>query len=129
MVPPSLRQKVVYIAHRTHQGIVKTKQLIREKVWFPGIDKVVEETVKKCIPCQASYPGHSHREPLCPTLLPSEPWSEITVDFAGPFPSGHYVLVAIDEHSRYPEVEAIPSTSARVVIPRLNDIFERQGFS
>ena len=42
VVPPS-QQKVVDIAHRTHQGIVKTKQLIREKVWFPGIDKVVEE--------------------------------------------------------------------------------------
>ena len=38
------------------------------------------------------------------------------------------MLVAIDEHSRYPEVEVIPSTSARVVIPRLNDIFARQGF-
>ena len=128
VVPPSLRQKVVDIAHRTHRGIVKTKQLIREKMWFPGIDKVVEETVKKCIPWQTSYPGHSQREPLCPTPLPSEPWSEIAVDFAGPFPSGHYVLVAIDEHSRYPEVEAISSTSARVVIPRLNDIFARQGF-
>ena len=61
VVPPSLRQKVVDIAHRrpTHQGIVKTKQLIREKVWFPGIDKVVTETVKKCIPYQDSYPDHS----------------------------------------------------------------------
>ena len=86
VVPPSLRQKVVDIAHRTHQGIIKTKQLIREKVWFPGIDKVVEETSKKCIPCQASYPGHSQREPLCLTPLPSEPWSENAVDFAAHFP-------------------------------------------
>ena len=92
------------------------------------MDKVVEETVKKCIPSQASYPGHSQREPLCPTPLPSEHWSEIAVDFAGLFPSGHYVLVAIDEHSRYPEVEVISSTPARVVIPRLNDIFASQGF-
>ena len=38
------------------------------------------------------------------------------------------MLVAIDEHSRHPEVEVIPSTSARVVIPRLNDIFARQDF-
>ena len=128
VIPSALQQKVIDIAHHTHQGIVKTKQLIREKVWFPNIDKLVDETVQKCIPCQSSYPGSVKREPLCPTPLPAEPWSEIAVDFAGPFPSGHYVLVAIDEHSRYPEVEVIPSTAARVVIPCLNLIFARQGF-
>ena len=42
IIPDSLRKKVVEIAHASHQGIVKTKQLIREKVWFPGIDKKVE---------------------------------------------------------------------------------------
>ncbi|MCG7866506.1 MAG: hypothetical protein JAY74_09055 [Candidatus Thiodiazotropha taylori] len=128
VIPSSLQDQVIDIAHNTHQGIVKTKQLIREKVWFPGIDKMVEETVRACIPCQASYPGPSKREPICPTPLPPEPWSEIALDFAGPFPSGQYVLVALDEHSRFPEVEIVPSTSAKTVIPRLSSIFARQGF-
>lgn len=35
VVPFSLHAQVVSIAHHTHQGIVKTKQFIREKVWFP----------------------------------------------------------------------------------------------
>ena len=39
VVPMQLREKAVSIAHEGHQGIVKTKQLLREKVWFPGIDK------------------------------------------------------------------------------------------
>ena len=39
VVPMQLREKAVSIAHKGHQGIVKTKQLLREKVWFPGIDK------------------------------------------------------------------------------------------
>lgn len=128
IIPSSLRQRTIDIAHHTHQGIVKTKQLIREKVWFPGIDKMVEETVKSCIPCQASNPRASQREPLRPTPLPSGPWVEVAVDFAGPFPSGEYALVAIDEYSRFPEVEIISSTSAKVVIPRLDAIFARHGF-
>ena len=128
MIPSQLQNRVIDIAHHTHQGIVKTKQLIREKVWFPGIDKMVEETVRACIPCQASYPGPNKREPICQTPLPSEPWSEIALDFAGPFPSGQYLLVAIDEYSRFPEVEIISSTAAKVVIPKLNSIFVRQGF-
>ncbi|CAB4020398.1 Transposon Tf2-9 poly [Paramuricea clavata] len=32
----SLRLKAVQIAHEGHQGLVKTKQLLQEKVWYPG---------------------------------------------------------------------------------------------
>ena len=106
---------------------MKTKQCIREKVWFPGIDKQVEEIVKSCIPCQASYPGPSSREPIIPTQLPEEPWISVSVDFAGPFPSGDYLLVVIDDYSRFPEVEIVSSTSSRAILPELDQIFSRQG--
>jgi hypothetical protein len=49
----SLTEKIIDIAHQGHQGIVKTKALLREKVWFPGIDKAVERKITNCIPCQA----------------------------------------------------------------------------
>ena len=127
VIPDSLQRRVVNIAHQAHQGIVKTKQLLREKVWFPGIDKQVEEAVASCIPCQSSYPGPNPREPMCPTPLPEAPWTELAIDFAGPFPSGDYILVVIDEYSRFPEAEIIPSTAASVVIPVLRSIFARQG--
>ena len=42
VIPASLRERTVDIAHEGHQGVVKTKQLLREKVWFPGIDSIVE---------------------------------------------------------------------------------------
>ena len=86
--PQSLQNRAIDIAHQSHQGIVKTKQLIREKIWFPGIDKLVENAVKSCIPCQASYKGQAQREPLQPTPLPSGPWIAVAIGFAGPFPSG-----------------------------------------
>ena len=57
ITPASLCQTVIDIAHQSHQGIIKTKQLIQGQAWFPGIDKKVEETVKSCILCQTSYPG------------------------------------------------------------------------
>ena len=43
LIPPTLRSRAVELAHLGHQGIVKTKQLFRDKVWFPGIDKPTEE--------------------------------------------------------------------------------------
>ena len=102
ILPQSLQNQAIDIAHQSHQGIVKTKQLIREKIWYPGIDKLVENAVKSCIPCQASYKGPAKREPLQPTPLPSGPWIAVAIDFAGPFPSGEYLLLVTDEYSRYP---------------------------
>ena len=48
-VPSKLQQRVVNLAHEGHQGVVKTKALLREKVWFPGIDQMVEKKVMLCV--------------------------------------------------------------------------------
>ena len=61
------------------------------------------------------------------TSLPSAPWKEVAIDFAEPFPAGDYIMLVIDEYSRFPEVETLTSTSARAVIPKLDAIFARQG--
>ena len=42
VLPSSVRNAAIELAHVGHQGIVKTKSLIREKIWFPGIDRLVE---------------------------------------------------------------------------------------
>ena len=34
-IPKKLQERVVNLAHEGHQGVVKTKSLLREKVWFP----------------------------------------------------------------------------------------------
>ena len=43
IIPVTLRHKVVTLAHEGHQGLVKTKQLLRENVWFSGIDQWVSK--------------------------------------------------------------------------------------
>ena len=128
VVPKVLRGRAVDLAHVGHQGMVKTKRLIREKVWFPGVDKMVKEKVDSCLPCQATTTSKAERlEPLKMTPLPNAPWKELAMDFLGPLPSGEYLMVVIDEYSRFPEVEIVTSTSARSTIPKLDSIFARQG--
>ena len=63
VIPKDLQSKVIAIAHQSHLGIVKTKQLLREKVYFPGIDRKVEELCQGCIPCLAATPM-KQSEPL-----------------------------------------------------------------
>ena len=111
---------------KDNQGLTKTKQLIREKVWFPGIDSWVKREIEKCLPCQANSP-EKHPEPLQMTTLPPAPWHTLHVDFCGPFPTGEYLLVVIDAYSRFPEVEIVRSTSAATTIPKLERIFATHG--
>ena len=124
VIPVSLQAKVIDLAHEGHQGICKTKSLLRSKVWFPNLDKLCEETVRKCFKCQIATDVKT-RDPLQMTVLPSGPWECISIDFAEV--GGKYVLVVIDDYSRFPIAEVIHSTSASVVIPRLDKLFATFG--
>ena len=125
-MPDTLPSQALDLAHEGHQGLVKTKQLLREKVWFPGIDTQAAELLANCIACQACTPQHNG-EPLQMTELPPAPWTNVCADFCGPFPSGDYLLVVIDEYSRYPVVDIIRSTSNHTVISCLDKIFSMFG--
>ncbi|XP_041471791.1 uncharacterized protein K02A2.6-like [Lytechinus variegatus] len=58
--------------------------------------------------------------------LPSGPWVNVSIDFAD-LPSGEHLLVIVDDHSRYPVVEIVTSTSAKAVIPKLDRVFAMFG--
>ena len=64
------QDRVVELAHQSHEGIVKTKRLM----WFPGIDELVEKKAKSCLACQAStHPPKSNMEPQNMSKLPDGP--------------------------------------------------------
>ena len=126
VIPESLQQKAIELAHESHQGLAKTKALLREKIWLPGVDKATENMIDRCIICQ-SVGKPNPPQPLTMSKMPDAPWDKVYVDFYGPLPSGEYLLVVIDKYSRYPEVEIIRSTRASVVIPKLDKIFAIHG--
>ena len=126
VIPTSLQKQVINIYHEGHLGIVKTKQLLRSRVWFPVIDKSVERKIASCIPCQAST-NSSQREPLKMSPTPNGPWLQVSADFCGPFPTGETVLVVLDAYSKYPEVEIVPSIAAKDTMPVLERIFATHG--
>ena len=115
VVPQTLREAMVKIAHKGHQGIVRTKQLLRAHVWFPGMETMVEKHVGKCLACPSTTPCHT-REPLQMTDLPRGPWKKVSVDFAGPLRNKDMALVFWDQYARYPVVEFTSSewTSRRI---------------
>ena len=127
VIPETLKQKAIDIVHESRLGFTKTKALIREKVWFPNIDKMVQDSLNNCIPCLA-VAKLKPPEPLSMTDMPKVPWQALHVDFYGPLPAGEYLLVVIDRYSRYPEVEIVSSTKASVVISKLDKVFATMVF-
>ena len=61
------------------------------------------------------------------TKLPDGSWQKLSADFCGTLPTGDYLLVVIDEYSRYPEVEILKSTSAKATIPKFDKIISIYG--
>ena len=127
IVPPEcLRANILKSAHQGHQGIVRTKQMVREKVWWPGIDREIELMIKSCLPCQSMAPKAAP-EPLRPTTMPNKPWQDIHIDLCGPFPTGESLLVCEDACTRWPEVVILKTTTSAVIISHLKRIFAAQG--
>ena len=128
IVPPlKLREKAIQLAHEGHQGLVKSKSFLRTIMWFPLMDRRLEEIIKCCHPCQV-VTDKPQKEPLNMVPIPEEPWSSLRTDFYGPVSkTGEYILVVQDEHSRYPDVEIVHSTSCKAVIPALDKMLSRFG--
>ncbi|CAB4023777.1 Transposon Tf2-9 poly, partial [Paramuricea clavata] len=127
VIPFDLQKPTLELAHQGHQGIVKTKQLLRQKVWWPGIDKDVDKMISQCLPCQAQGPK-TNPEPLHMSTMPTEPWHTLHIDLCGPFPTGESLLVLVDACSRWPAVEILSSTTATTIINRLENIFSQFGY-
>ena len=45
VIPVKLQERVIELAHGGHQGIVKTKSLLRSRVWLRKMDEMVEKFV------------------------------------------------------------------------------------
>ena len=123
--PSKHRGHILQELHRDHPGSSRMKSLARSFVWWPGMDKGLENLAKACSSCQrnkhAPVPA-----PLHPCTWPTKPWQRIHMDFAGPL-MGTSFLVIVDAHSKWPEVFEMSSTSTSKTITVLRQLFAKYG--
>ena len=118
MLPKSLQEKAIIIAH---EGLCS-------KVWYPTMDGMVENIICACHEC-AINTSNTHTEPLQMSALSKGPWMNISLDFCGPLPSGDYLVVIVDEYSRFPVVETTRNLTADKIIPIIDNIFAMFAYS
>ena len=108
-----------------HPGIARMKSLARMYVWWPGINKDIEQAVQKCAQCQL-HQATSPPAPLPPWSWPKRLWDRLHLDYAGPV-QGEMFLIAIDAHSKWIEAVCTPNATSSTVIEELRTMFARFG--
>lgn len=100
------------------------KSIARNYVYWPGLDADIEQLCRSCEACRQQRDAPPHA-PLTPWQFPSRPWQRLHADFAEC--RGKHYLIIVDAHSKWIEVFQMNSTTARLVIDVLRELFARFG--
>ena len=80
-----------------------------------------------CLACRANK-NTTTPQPIRMSHLIEVSWTNIAVDFLGPFPSRESLLVVIDLSSRFPFTEVMKSKTSEKLINRLVQLFSIFGY-
>ena len=69
-----------------------------------------------------------HRDPLIPSNTPPQVWTKLDADHWGPTDDGKYILVVVDETTKYAEAAVVSGTSAEPNIAAFDKIFSTHGY-
>uniref|UniRef100_A0A0E4C706 RNA-directed DNA polymerase n=1 Tax=Anopheles gambiae TaxID=7165 RepID=A0A0E4C706_ANOGA len=125
VIPDIFRPAILQDLHAAHIGVVRMKSLARSYVYWPGIDKDIEQLAKSCHECAQTVSAppkfnQHHWE------YPSNPWERVHVDYAGPV-AGAMLLIIVDAYSKWVEVKVTHSTTTEATIKILDELFASYG--
>ena len=126
VVPTLGRSLLLRDLHTGHFGMTRMKALARSFIWWPGMDGDIERLVQSCESCKENHRGPPAVIPS-PWALPTKPWSQVHIDYAGPV-EGSMILVVIDAHSKWIEAVPMSSTTSSATVGVLQRLFRLMGY-
>jgi len=109
VMPQSLWKQTIIFPHKVHQGMVRTKARLLEKVWWPQMGKKVEDAIRLYHPYQLVGP-RAKPDPVMSTSFPDGPWREISVDLHE-ISNGEHLFVVVDYYSCWLETIPVKETT------------------
>lgn len=95
-----------------HSGMVANYQRIKRIFYWPGLKKQVHKFIAECAICQRAKSEHCQYPGLLdPLPLPTQAWTDITMDFVEGLPKSkgkEVILVVVDRYTKYAHFIALP---------------------
>ena len=110
-----------------HPGISRFFHFVR----FKNLPFSAEDVEKVCTSCKicAELKPQLYRRPPEQLIKSLRPWDRISIDFKGPFSGKHkYLLIVVDEFSRFPFAFACSNMTTEIVIQCLSELFCLFGY-
>ena len=127
VLPTKLRKRAISLVHNlAHSGETNTISLLRTRFWFPKCTPMIENEVKNCSICKHTTKS-TRKEPSGITPTPTRCFSAVNCDFKGPFHDAYYVLVFLDQFSKYPEIYFTKSEAFKSVKCHFDTFISNHG--
>ena len=133
-LPIQYRARCLKLAHSNfgHQGRNEMVELIKPFFHWPTMTKDCLNHIKACHICQKMDKSVPRRNEMQIRKMTTVPFERVAVDLVGPFPTAvggfRFMLTCIDMATRWPEAIPIHTTTAKVLITQLTNIFSCCGF-
>ena len=133
-VPSSHRRKCLIAAHTSfgHQGRNKMLLLLRPHFYWPNMSRSCRNIIRECDRCQAADKTVPRPHTMTERPIVTQPFMDVAIDLVGPFLTAvggyKHMLTCVDSASRWPEAIPVRSTTSKVVIRCLTEIFSQWGF-
>lgn len=124
VIPMALRKRIMEELHEEHLGMCRMKALARGYVWWPNLDRNIEETVQACPSCM-SVRNSPKSVTLHPWIWATRPFQRIHIDYAEY--KGQSLLIVNDSYSKWLEVIPVRSTTSANMIDKLRMLFASTG--
>ena len=124
IVPSAPRSDMTSILHQGHLGIKDCKRRVRQALFWPLINKELEDMVSKCPTCLTYRNRQPSEAPIKPKI-PEHPWTKCAADFFRL--QGHYYLLIVDYYSKFIAVKTLQNPQSETVINKCKKVFSKFG--
>ena len=124
VVPSALRSEMKSILRQGHLGIENCKKRARQALFWPLINKELEDMISKCPTC-LTYRNRQSSETPIKHEIPDDPWTKCATDLFRL--QGHYYLFIVDYYSKFIAVENLKNPQSETVINKCKKVFSQFG--
>ena len=123
-VPPCLIEQILLSCHDDitagHLGTTRTVSKIRQRYFWPGMNKQIISYVLSCIDCQTKKKPLNKPAGLLKSIAPGKPFERMGIYLIGPFPlskSGNrHTIVAVDYLTKWVITKAVPTADSKELV-------------